>query len=151
MINLSFRLSESWNREQETDFRSIDETAIHYDHFLGDVTFLVNSVDFSMQVGWIPIADFAVGICAISEQLTKEQSEATFEFTENNERLVFQKVNGNIQVTATYTPYSALVPLDELTAAIARFSSEVRAELVRRYPDLAHNAAFLKMFPLLRR
>lgn len=149
MIDFSFRLSSSWNTEPSGSLLSIDEMDIRYCYFLGDITFKADSADFSMQVGWIPIADFASAMCAISEQLEEGLIEAAFEFTENNERLVFRRLNGDIQITASYTSSSASVPMDELSSAIRRFADQVCSELLKLYPDLKHNAAFLKMFPPL--
>ena len=61
--------------------------------------------------------------------------------TENEAEISFTRRGADVQITATYTPDTAVVPLPALVQSIDRFARRVVAELEQDYPDLAANAA----------
>ena len=64
MVKLDYIIDKIGLRDGE-DFLSAPQEHFHYYFFLGDVTFIVDEVDFSARWGWVPILDFAVTLSEV--------------------------------------------------------------------------------------
>ena len=64
------------------------EMQLHYDIFLGDITFIVDGADFSTELGWVPVLDFAVCLSRAVSALT-ESPHDQFEFTGSSDAIDF--------------------------------------------------------------
>jgi hypothetical protein len=139
-IVLDYELS--WNRRaSEVDLRTADETALRYRCFLGDVVFLVDESDFSARWGWVPILDFAMSLRTMAGGLVDGPSQKqSFEFTESDAELVFEREGSMVKIEANYVPVTAEVPHVDLSVDAERFLARVIRELERSYPALAENA-----------
>jgi hypothetical protein len=145
MIELDYHLSESWNRVSNLDLAALDEGALRYQAFLGDIVFRVKSADFSANWGWIPILDFAVGLVTIVKRLAVQSSCETFDFTESDAAICFRHADKVVDISASYVNATASVTLLELDDASRRFLTRLAYEVMTRYPVLNDNAAFKRL------
>lgn len=146
MIKLDYSLDPSWERKlAEIDLRSVGRDELHYDLFLGHVTFQIDGHDFSASWGWVPVLDFAVCLKTIVEGLAIGRSEA-FEFTESDAKLQFERRDDSVHLSANYVPDLAEVAYDELLTEVRAFAARVIEELARLYPPLIANQAFQSLW-----
>jgi hypothetical protein len=131
----------------KADLRHVSESELHYDLFLGDITFRVDGFDISTSWGWVPVIDFAACLHRIAEELQPNQSES-FEFTESEHRIEFKLQNNEVEIRATYgTGSAANVSRDELRRSTREFLRRVLDELGAKYPSLAENMTIRRLYP----
>lgn len=129
------------------DLRSAGESDLHYDLFLGDITFRVAGSDMSTSWGWVPVIDFATCLHRIAEEMQPNQTES-FEFTESEHRIEFELQNGEVEIRATYgTGSAAKVSRDEFRRSTREFLRRVLDELSAKYLSLAENATIRRLYP----
>jgi len=128
------------------DLRDVGESELHYDQFLGDIIFRVDSSDMSASWGWIPVIDFAACLNRIADELQPNRRES-FEFTESEHRIDFTMREDIVEVHATYGGDLALVTRDELRRSTREFLRRVLDELSAKYPSLAANAVIRRLYP----
>ncbi len=139
MITLGYELSPSWNRRAgAVDLRVADEMTLRYDCFLGDVVFEVDGADLGARWGWVPVLDFALSLRAIAGGLVVDARE-TFEFTESDAAIEFERQAENVTLEASYAPARAVVSHVELSLQAERFLARVVNDLTRSYPELSDN------------
>ncbi len=128
------------------DFGIASETELRYDLLLGDFVLLVNEVDFSTHVGWVPILDFMASLCQICENIKNGEKCQSYEFTESDAHVDFVADDElNVRIAASYIPDTALVPIRELANATIALKTRLMADLSSRYPTLLQNYAFKKL------
>lgn len=130
-------------RDPVRDWGAVSDGHLHYDHFLGDITFRIGEADFSAHWGWVPVFDFAVAVRGTIAAV-KPGSAEIFEFTENADLIRFSRSDDLVTVTASYVDASATVTYDELLSAATTFLDEIAQELLRRHPSLGRNAYFME-------
>jgi hypothetical protein len=138
---LDYRLTDPEHPCAATSLRDVDEAELRYGCFAGDITFTVASADFSAHWAWVTVLDFALCLRSIGSALDAGATEERFGFTENDDEIIFRRSHGDVQIAATYTADTAVVPLRELVDAVQGFARRAVVELQRDYPDLAANAA----------
>ena len=89
-MHLDYRLSEDWD-ENSTDLAAADETDLRYYAATGDIIFRKDQTDLSARWGWIPLIDFALALREIAEALAVTEGSETFEFTESEATLRFDR------------------------------------------------------------
>jgi len=129
-----------------SDLEEIDESAIHYDLFLGDIIFRVDELDMSTSWGWIPIIDFAVCLDRIANGLVPRQAQS-FEFTESEHRIDFTLRDGTVQIRTTYAAREARASLEEFRHGTREFLRRVLDDLTMRYSTLAQNKYIRRIYP----
>ncbi len=145
MISIDYELSPEWNPEPPlVDPGLAGEAALRYEIFLGDIVFVVDGADLSARWGWVPVLDFALALRGAVRAL-QERRESFVDFTESDERILFERARDVVLVTATYAPGRALVSHAELCEAAERFLERVVSEICARYPRLAGNAALVAL------
>jgi hypothetical protein len=146
MIELGYNLRES--PVQDHDLKEVDESTLHYNLFLGDVTFRVDEADMSALWGWIPIVDFAVCLDRIANELVPNKSQS-FEFTESEDRIDFTLLDATVDIRTTYAAPQANVSAEELRQATRDFLRRVLDDLTAKYATLAQNAYIRRIYPKL--
>ena len=142
MIYLDYTLSPLWNGKlRAADLRTVDQGSLRYDLFLGDVYLRINGADFSAPWGWVPVLDFSLAVRDLVDKLSPE-GEDSFEFTESEAALRFQRRDADVEVLANYAPAVAKVPYGELREAARAFADRVIGDLLRTHPELKENVAF---------
>ncbi|NJL27738.1 MAG: hypothetical protein HC897_07500 [Thermoanaerobaculia bacterium] len=142
MVSLGYRLSPAWrNQMREVNLRDVSANALHYDLFLGDVTFQSKGADFSACWGWVPVLDFASAMLRIVVAL-EHSGRQQLEFTESEAVLNFERSEDQVRISASYTSATAIVPYQDLRVAVATFAQKAVTELGAEFPELRTAAAF---------
>jgi hypothetical protein len=145
MITLDYRLRRS--PDAGRDLRAVDESALHYDLFLGDVIFRVDEADMSTSWAWVPIIDFAVCLDRIVSGLEPRETQS-FEFTESENRIDFTLLDGTVEIRTTYaTSREARVSVEEFRRATREFLRRMLDDLTTRHATLAQNAYIRRIYP----
>src|SRR5215471_4775437 len=97
-MHLDYRLSE----DRETDWSSVTEEDLRYRVALGNLIFQVGDKDFSAAWEWIPLVDLAASLDEIVRKLESGSPSETFEFTESDAWIRFEKTDGKIVVSTSY-------------------------------------------------
>jgi hypothetical protein len=140
-MHLDFRL----NEDRETDWASVTEEDLRYRVALGNLIFRVGDKDFSAAWEWIPLVDLAASFHEIVRKLESGNSSETFEFTESDAWIRFEKKNEKVLVSTSYEEGVGETPLSELAETTKSFRERLRGELVRKHPHAAHNVAVRKL------
>jgi hypothetical protein len=140
-MHLDFRL----NEDRETDWASVTEEDLRYRVALGNLIFHVGDEDFSAAWEWIPLVDLAASFHEIVRKLKSGNSSETFEFTESDAWIRFEKKNEKVLVSTSYEEGVGEIPLSELAETTKSFRERLRGELVRKHPHAAHNVAVRKL------
>ena len=98
---LDYRLSEDWD-ENSSDLAAADETELRYYAATGESLSKNDQADLSARWGWIPLIDFALALRKIAATLTIEEGRETFEFTESDATLRFDRHGHGITITGSY-------------------------------------------------
>jgi hypothetical protein len=140
-MHLDYRLTE----DRETDWSSVTEEDLRYRVALGNLIFRVGDKDFSAAWGWIPLIDLVASFGEIVRKLEGGSTSETFEFTESDAWIRFEKKDGKILVSTSYGEGVGENSLVALSEAAKAFRKRLHAELVGKHPQAAHNAAVRKL------
>lgn len=149
MLELTCRLSQLHNTKIESiNLATIDEIALRYDLFLGDIAFTADNCDFSANWGWVPIVDFMACMNAIVIDLLNDVRLLHFEFTESDAKITFRNDGSMIRIASTYADGSCHVSLEEFARKVISETRRLREELLASYPELSANPVFDKLLPI---
>jgi hypothetical protein len=140
-MHLDFHLKE----DRETDWSAVTEEDLRYRVALGDLIFHIGQKDFGAAWGWIPLVDLAASFREILRKLEGGTLSETFEFTESDAWIRFERKGEKVLVTTSYGEGLGENSLTALSEAAKSFREELHKELVKRYPQAAHNAAVKKL------
>jgi hypothetical protein len=140
-MHLNYQLSE----DRETDWSSVTEEDLRYRGALGHLDFHVGDKDFSVDWGWIPLVDLAASFAEIVRKLEGGSPSETFEFTESDAWVRFERQGEKVLISTSYGEGVAEIALHSASAAVKSFRERLRSELDRRHPQAAHNSAVRKL------
>jgi hypothetical protein len=140
-MHLDYRL----NEDRETDWSSVTEEDLRYRVALGNLVFHVGDKDFSADWGWIPLVDLAASFAEIVRKLEGGSLSETFEFTESDAWVRFQRKGDKVLVSTSYGEGVAEIALHSASAAVKSFLGRLRSELDRKHPQAANNPAVRKL------
>jgi hypothetical protein len=140
-MHLDYRLSEKWD-EDSTDLSTVAETDLRYYVAPGDITLRADQTDLSANWGWIPLIDFALALREIAEALAVEEGSETFEFTESEATLKFERQGQEVAISGSYAPGIVRVPLPVFKHQVKEFARRLSAELLARRPELGRNPIY---------
>lgn len=140
-MHLDYRLTE----DRETDWSSVTEEDLRYRVALGNLIFHVGDKDFSAAWGWIPLIDLVASFGEIVHKLEAGSTSETFEFTESDAWIRFEKKDGQVLVSTSYGEGVGEIQLAALAEAIKSFRERLHSEIVTKHPHAAHNAAVKKL------
>jgi hypothetical protein len=143
MFELDYKISDNPN-DPGIDLKSADDSDFNYNLFMGDIVLKMGNVDFSTAWGWIPLLDFVTYLHKLLEQF-KEGSKDTFEFTESEATLDFQRVGEKVQIKASYADGTIEVDYEELKSKAGDILKKLGKDLLYRYPELQHNSVFTRL------
>ena len=146
-MRMDFRLSEDWD-EDFADLANVEETDLRYYVALGDVMLGRGQIDLSANWGWIPLIDFALALLEIADALSAAEGSETFEFTESEATLQFDRVGEEVTITSSYAPGEIRVPLPEFKYQVDDFARRLDKALLDKHPELELNPEYqrLKLF-----
>jgi len=137
-MRMDFRLSEDWD-ENFPDMATVEETDLRYYVAPGDVVLRTEQTDLSADWGWIPLVDFALALREIADALSEVEGTETFEFTESEATLQFDRIGDEIVITSSYAPGEISAPLPEFRKLVDDFAQRLDKELLQRHPELGLN------------
>src|ERR1700733_7486512 len=140
-MHLDYELKE----DSETDWSSVTEEDLRYRVALGNLIFRAGDKDFSAAWKCIPLVDLAFSFSEIVRKLEGGSASETFEFTESDAWIRFEKKDGKVLVSTSYGEGVAEVALHSVSDAVKSFRERLQSELARKYPQAAHNAAVKKL------
>jgi hypothetical protein len=140
-MHLDYELKE----DSETDWSSVTEEDLRYRVALGNLIFRAGDKDFSAVWEWIPLVDLAFSFSEIVRKLEGGSACETFEFTESDAWIRFERKDGKVLVSTSYGEGEGEIALHSATAAVRSFRERLWSELVRKHPQAAHNAAVRKL------
>jgi hypothetical protein len=140
-MHLDYRLSEDWD-ENTTDLMSEDETDLRFYTATGDIVLRNDQVDLSARWGWIPLIDFALALRKIAEALAAGDGSETFEFTESDAILQFDRRGAEIIVHGSYAVGEITLPFVAFSDRTADFARGLDTELSTKRPELRLNPAY---------
>jgi hypothetical protein len=140
-MHLDYRL----NEDRETDWSSVTEEDLRYRVALGNLVFQVGDKDFSADWGWIPLVDLAASFAEIVRKLEAGSASETFEFTESDAWVRFEKKDGKVLVSTSYGEGVGEIALHSASQAVKSFRERLRSDLVSKHPQAAHNAAVRRL------
>jgi hypothetical protein len=138
---LDYRLSEDWD-ENSSDLAAADETELRYYAATGDIIVRNDQADLSARWGWIPLIDFALALRKIAATLTIEQGRETFEFTESDATLQFDRHGHGMTITGSYAAGEISVSFTVFVDQAKDFARRLDAELVAKRPELKLNPIY---------
>jgi hypothetical protein len=138
---LDYRLSEDWD-ENSSDLAAADETELRYYAATGDIIVRNDQADLSARWGWIPLIDFALALRKIAATLTIEQGRETFEFTESDATLQFDRHGHGMTITGSYAAGEISVSFTVFVDQVKDFARRLDAELVAKRPELKLNPVY---------
>ena len=136
-MHLDYRL----NEDRETDWSSVTEEDLRYRVALGNLVFHVGDKDFSADWGWIPLVDLAASFADIVRKLEGGSASETFEFTESDAWVRFERKGEKVLVSTSYGDGVGEIALQSASQAVKSFCERLRSDLVSKHPQAAHNAA----------
>lgn len=140
-MHLDYRLSENWD-ENSSNLSAADETDLRYYAATGDVILRKDQNDLSARWGWIPLIDFALALRKIAGALALTEGSETFEFTESDATLRFERRGQQIIIRGSYAPGEITVPFAEFSEQARDFARRLDAELLAKCPELRRNPVY---------
>jgi hypothetical protein len=138
---LDYRLSEDWD-ENSSDLAAADETELRYYAVTGDIIVRNDQADLSARWGWIPLIDFALALRKIAATLTIEEGRETFEFTESDATLRFDRHGRGMTITGSYAAGEITVSFSVFVDQAKDFARRLDAELLAKRPELKLNPVY---------
>jgi hypothetical protein len=139
------RLDFHLNEDRETDWSEVTEEDLRYRVALGNLVFHVGHKDFSADWGWIPLIDLAASFDEIVRKLEGGSQSETFEFTESDAWIRFERKGEQVLVSTSYGEGGGENSLKALAEAAKSFRERLHQELVSKHPQAAHNVAVRKL------
>jgi hypothetical protein len=140
-MHLDYRL----NEDRETDWSAVTEEDLRYRVALGNLIFHVGDKDFSADWSWIPLVDLAASFAEIVRKLEGGSASETFEFTESDAWVRFEKKGEKVLVSTSYGQGVGEIALHAAAQAVKSFRERLHSELVRKHPQAGHNVAVRKL------
>jgi hypothetical protein len=140
-MDLDYRFSEDWD-ENSINLATADETDLRYYAATGDVILRNDQSDLSARWGWIPLIDFALACRKIAEVLAVTEGSETFEFTESDATLRFERRGQKIIIRGNYASGEITVPFTEFGEQVRDFARRLDVELLAKCPELRRNSAY---------
>jgi hypothetical protein len=140
-MDLDYRLSEDWD-ENSIDLASAEETDLRYYAAPGDIILRKDKTDLSARWGWIPLIDFALALREIAEALSIAEGTETFEFTESEATLQFERGGEEATISSSYAPGEIIIPFTEFREQVKDFARRLDLELLAKRPELRRNPVY---------
>jgi hypothetical protein len=140
-MHFDYRLSEDWD-ENSTDLATADETGLRYYAATGDIILRTDQTNLSAIWGWIHLIDFALAMRKIGEALAIGGGSETFEFTESEAKLQFDRRGQEMTISGSYAPGEITIPFTVFVEKATDFAQRLDAELLAKRPELRQNPLY---------
>ncbi len=146
MFELSYRLALSFSEKKEIDYSTASEYILRNATALGDILVKGSDVDFSTNLGTIPIIDFAYCMNYTKNILSSGINEDVFDFTEGDGELYFELKNDEILMRSSYHEGVIRVSFDEFKKKVDKLYTDIKEDMFSQYPDLKENKKFIEWY-----
>jgi hypothetical protein len=140
-MQIDYRLSEDWD-ENSIDLAAADEMDLRYCAATGDIILRKDQTDLSAKWGWITLIDFALALREIGEALAVTEGTETFEFTESDATLQFNRRGEEMTISGSYAAGEITVPFAAFGEQVRDFARRLDAELLAKRPELRLNPVY---------
>ncbi len=141
MFEIKYKFSDS----NFIDIANLNDTSLRYNLFLGNITLQKNKDLILLDWCWIPILDFALCLVSISDTLSqKTNGEKELDFTESDEKLIFQKTNNNIKIITSFSNEILEINFEDFKKVVKEFYKNFISDVVKQNHELKNNKIFLK-------
>jgi hypothetical protein len=140
-MHFDYRLSEDWD-ENSVDLAAAEETDLRYYAATGDIILRQDQTNLSARWGWIPLIDFALAMREIAEALVVTEGSETFEFTESEATLLFDRRGQEMTISGSYAPGKITIPFTAFMEKARDFGQRLDAELLAKRPELGRNPVY---------
>lgn len=140
-MHFDYRLSEDWD-ENSADLATAEETDLRYYAATGDIILRKDQTNLSARWGWIPLIDFALAMRKIAEALAVTEGRETFEFTESEAKLQFDRRGEEMTISGSYAPGEITIPFAAFIEKAEDFGHRLDAELLAKRPELRQNPVY---------
>jgi hypothetical protein len=140
-MHFDYRLSEDWDKNS-TDLASAEETDLRYYAATGDIILRDDQTDLSARWGWIPLIDFALAMREVAEALAVPEGNKTFEFTESEATLQFDRRGQELIISGSYATGKITMPFTAFVEKTRDLAQRLDAELLAKRPELGQNPAY---------
>ncbi|MBV8143189.1 MAG: hypothetical protein JO279_06430 [Verrucomicrobia bacterium] len=140
-MQIDYRLSEDWD-ENSIDLAAADETDLRYCAATGDIILRNDQTDLSAKWGWIPLIDFALALREIGEVLAVTEGTETFEFTESDATLQFNRRGEQMIIRGSYRAGEINAPFSAFEEQVRDFARRLDMELLAKRPELKSNPVY---------
>ena len=140
-MHLDYRL----NEDRESNWSSATEEDLRYRLALGNLIFQVGDKDFGADWGWIPLIDLAASFAEIVRKLEGGSASETFEFTESDAWIRFERKGHEVLVSTSYGEGAGESSFHAVSEAVKSLRERLHAELIGKHPQAAHNPAVRKL------
>lgn len=140
-----FEIKYSFSDSAYLDITKATEEDLRYNLFLGSLILKTRNNSIIIDWDWVPIFDFAICLAAICDiLLKKETGEAEFEFTESDEKLIFQKDATSIKISTTFSDETLELTPETFEITVRDFYKAVVFEILSKNVSLKNNETFLQ-------
>jgi len=139
MFKIESTLSPRW----EYDLSNITVEDLSYRLFLGSVKLSGDNQEMNFDYDWIPLVDFASAMLRIQRKFSSGLStHETFEFTESDEKLIFELSDDLVSIDSKRTKERLVVSLDDYSAGVVKNYVDLVSQLITKYPDIRISPSF---------
>ena len=140
-----FEIKYSYSGNNHPDVINADETALRYNHFLGNLTLKKGNDSIVLDWGWIPLVDFALCLQVISKTLLQKAiGEEEFEFTESDAKIIFKKNGDVIRVSASSSNGVLEMGCEDFQNAANKFYKDIILNALNENQMLRSNKKFVE-------
>lgn len=135
--------------EADQDLSQVSRPDLIQGAFMGDAIVKFDDVDFSTHFGWLTLIDWCLRLAVSVQDLTSADS-TRFSFSESDDFMSFQRIQGTLRVTCSYSREVAVIRHEEdLAHAVREFIDSRMAWIERKFPAAMLNSAMSDVFSRL--
>lgn len=138
-----FEIKYVFSIKRPVDFSKANDDNLRYTLFLGSVYLSEDTQSIPIGWDWIPLLDFAICLHGISSGMGKKQiHREEFEFTESNEKVIFEQEKGRVKISTSFSDEVLNTTVDNFQQGVQKFYESLLTDLVNKNPALEGNEAF---------
>ncbi len=128
---------------EKTDRKfAIDASALRYSMFMGTII-LRNNRD-QIFIEEIPLFDFLLCLEQVCKELSKNEiGMAEFEFTESDEKLIFERTNTELLIRVTFSEEILKANFIDFQNQVKIFHHQLLEDIAKTEPTIYENKSFL--------
>ncbi|NII29044.1 hypothetical protein HB364_28455 [Pseudoflavitalea sp. X16] len=140
-----FEIEYNFSNTNSENIVDADETTLRYSLFLGNLTLKNAGKSIKIDWDWVPLLDFALSMVMICDNLHENKNgEELFEFTESDEKIIFEKNGNKIKITTSFTDDALEMDFVIFKTITDKFYKKLISDIFIKNQELKDNTAFIK-------